>query len=116
MIGQDPEMDIFMRIFNADGSEPEMCGNGIRCVARYAYERGWAPNTRLTVRTLAGIRYPEIIRHNDGPFSVKVDMGEPILERRLIPMQGTGDNVRVKLATSFKEFEITGVSMGNPTA
>ncbi len=53
-VGKDPEMDVFMRIFNSDGSEPEMCGNGIRCLARYAYEHGLTAKKSLAVRTLAG--------------------------------------------------------------
>ncbi len=115
MIGKDSELDIFMRIFNSDGSEPEMCGNGIRCVARYAYEKGLVKDTSLSVRTLAGPRYPVVeLDNNKKVSSVKVDMGEPVLERALIPMQGEGSNVKVSLNTSHGAMEITAVSMGNP--
>jgi len=115
MIGKDSELDIFMRIFNSDGSEPEMCGNGIRCVARYAYEKGLVKDTSLSVRTLAGPRYPVVeLDNNKKVSSVKVDMGEPVLDRALIPMQEEGSNVKVSLDTSHGAMEITAVSMGNP--
>ena len=113
-VGPDQEMDIFMRIFNSDGSEPEMCGNGIRCVARYAYEKGWIAGHNISVKTLAGARYPQVEVSDGVVKSVRVDMGQPVLERRLIPMQGDGPAVRVPLVTSQGEFEITAVSMGNP--
>lgn len=112
--GPDPDFDVFMRIFNSDGSEPEMCGNGIRCVARYAYEYGLVESTRLTVRTLAGPRYPEVILENEQAVSVKVDMGEPILKRELIPVAGKGDITKVQLDIPQATFVATAVSMGNP--
>lgn len=113
-IGKDPDLDIFMRIFNSDGSEPEMCGNGIRCVARYAYENGLVQNTSLSVRTLAGPRYPVVELKDNLVKSIRVDMGTPIMDRKLIPMQGEGSNVKVALATQYGSFQITAVSMGNP--
>jgi diaminopimelate epimerase len=113
-IGLDQEMDIFMRIFNPDGSEPEMCGNAIRCVARYAYEKGWVSHKNISVRTMAGARYPQIETAAGKVISVCVDMGQPVLERKLIPMQGEGPAVKTKLSSETSEFEITAVSMGNP--
>ncbi|HNX92485.1 MAG TPA: diaminopimelate epimerase [Syntrophomonas sp.] len=113
-VGPDEEMDIFMRIFNSDGSEPEMCGNGIRCVARYAYEKGWVKNNNISVRTLAGARYPQIETAAGKSVTVRVDMGQPVLERSLIPMQGEGSTVKVSLPTEQRIFEVTAVSMGNP--
>lgn len=113
-IGKDPELDIFMRIFNSDGSEPEMCGNGIRCVARYAYEKGLVQSTSLSVRTLAGPRYPIVELEGNSVKSICVDMGTPIMDRKLIPMQGEGSNIKVPLATGHGSYEITAVSMGNP--
>jgi diaminopimelate epimerase len=113
-IGKDQDMDVFMRIFNPDGSEPEMCGNAIRCVSKFIYEREWVDNTSFSVRTLAGPRYP-VVKVQDGQVvSVTVDMGEPILSRDLIPMTGTGDPVKVKASTVNGDFELTGLSMGNP--
>jgi len=114
LIGKDKEMDLFMRIFNPDGSEPEMCGNAIRCVARYAYEYGLVDKTEFTVRTLAGIICPEVILVNDKIDSVRVDMGQPLLSRTDIPMLGNGENIGVEIEVADQLFNITGVSMGNP--
>lgn len=114
VIGKDPEMDLFMRIFNSDGSEPEMCGNGIRCVGRYAYEHGWVKKNSMAVRTLAGPIYPTVNLQDGQVVSITVDMGEPILSRELIPMTGSGDTIGIKTGTSFGEVELTAVSMGNP--
>ncbi|MFZ5644473.1 MAG: diaminopimelate epimerase [Bacillota bacterium] len=107
--------DIFMQIFNSDGSEAEMCGNVIRCVARYMYEKGEVRGNSLQIETLAGIIVPEIIDSTKSDFSVRVDMGEPVLERSLIPMEGepgpvVGDPLRVGENT----FTVSAVSMGNP--
>jgi len=115
IIGRDPHHDIFMRIFNPDGSEPEMCGNAIRCVARYAWDVGLVFSPRISVRTLAGPRYPELILEEGRVISVRVDMGEPILERSLIPMLGEpGPVIGEELTTPAGCFRITAVSMGNP--
>lgn len=113
VMGPDKDQDIFMRIFNPDGSEPEMCGNAIRCVARYAYEKGIVNQKSIAVHTLAGIRYPSVIIANDQVKAVRVDMGEPCLIREQIPMAGQGSNhdcIRV----DQQELSLTGVSMGNP--
>jgi len=108
--------DFRMRIFNSDGSEAEMCGNVTRCVARYVYEHGLTEKTKITLETLAGIIIPELIIKEGAIETVRVDMGEPRLERALIPM--TGDDrlqaIGVSLAVSGHTFEATCVSMGNP--
>lgn len=109
--GRDKEMDVFMRIFNSDGSEPEMCGNGIRCAAWYAYEYGLVDINKIGVRTLAGARYPEIL--SDDSSAVRVDMGEPILKPTKIPML-SDSNIAVKIQAEGQDFTVTGVSMGNP--
>ncbi|MEN6462003.1 MAG: diaminopimelate epimerase [Syntrophomonas sp.] len=114
VIGKDIDMDIFMRIFNSDGSEAEMCGNGIRCVAQYAYERNMINHSKISVRTLAGPRYPEIIFAGNRIVAVRVDMGEPILDCPKIPMQCNDGNIGVKVNAAEREFVVTGVSMGNP--
>jgi diaminopimelate epimerase len=113
-IGKDSDMDVFMRIFNSDGSEPEMCGNGIRCVAKYAFEHGLTKKHSLAVKTLAGPRYPEMQVQDGQVVSVRVDMGEPVLERARIPMQGEGSNIQVEVETKSASFRVTAVSMGNP--
>jgi len=114
--GKDQELDIFMRIFNPDGSEPEMCGNAIRCVSKFAWEKGLVSSTKISVRTLAGPRYPEVLLNDKGEVEkVRVDMGEPILERSQIPMLGSpGQVVGEELETQVGRFRVTAVSMGNP--
>lgn len=112
-----PDHDFRFRMFNADGSEGEMCGNGIRCFARYCYDRGLTTTTRFKVETGAGTIIPEIQLGKDGAVAgVRVDMGEPRLKRSLIPM--TGPDVDMVLAEPIdvdgREYRVTGVSMGNP--
>lgn len=86
--------DLRMRIFNPDGSEAEMCGNAIRCVARYVYQRNLVGNRLIKVETMAGLRLPEIITNDQGEFTgVKVDMGEPILDPVQIPMSVINENI-----------------------
>ncbi len=87
-IFKDDQGTVNMRIFNADGSEPEMCGNGLRCVAKYAYLRGLAPQRSFDIKTKAGVMVPEIIMDGDRVAAVKVDMGEPVLDREQIPVLG----------------------------
>ena len=101
-----------MRIFNVDGSEVQMCGNGIRCLAKYIWARGLAPKTKkLEIETLAGIIVPEA---KDG--LVRVDMGTPRLEGREIPVQIDGKVIDYPLEIEGARFSITCVSMGNPHA
>lgn len=106
--------DFMMRIFNADGSEVEMCGNGIRCLAKYIWDRNLSSNNILIIETLAGIMKPE-----KAGEMVKVDMGEPVLEPERIPVnisKGLGGRGIVDhlLKIEDREFRITCVSMGNP--
>jgi diaminopimelate epimerase len=105
--------DFKMLIFNADGSEVEMCGNGIRCFAKYIWDRNISNKTVLDVETLAGIIRPE--RAGD---MVKVDMGEPILEPARIPVNlgGAGPVVDHPVEADGRMFNATFVSMGNPHA
>ena len=107
--------DIQMRIFNSDGSEAEMCGNGIRCAAKYIYEHNMILKDKIRVETLAGIIVPELITEQGSVKSVRVDMGQPRLERSEIPMLGRpGKVVGEPLAAADLTFNITAVSMGNP--
>lgn len=110
--------DFKMRIFNSDGSEAEMCGNGIRCFAKYVYEKGLTDKKQLTVETLAGIKKLELTVKNKTVESVLVDMGEPILQRERIPMLGEPGMVinEILPLDDGARFEITSVSMGNPHA
>ena len=109
--------DIQMRIFNSDGTEAQMCGNGIRCFAKYALENKLISKTIFTVETLAGIITPELIFKDKEISGIKVNMGNPKLKRREIPMIGedtltvVDETLKVNLKQTFK---ITCVSMGNP--
>lgn len=108
--------DFRMRIFNTDGSEAEMCGNGIRCFARHIYDFGLTDKTCFTVETGAGVLVPEIILENGQVTGVKVDMGEPHLLGEEIPVTGF-DGQRVidePLTVDGKTYRMTAVSMGNP--
>lgn len=109
------EADVRMRIINSDGSEAEMCGNAIRCVAKYLYEQGIARKDEIKVETLAGIIVPQIIQKHGAVEAVKVDMGAPRLERAAIPMTGPpGQVVNEPLEVAGQTLYITAVSMGNP--
>ncbi|SMB94549.1 diaminopimelate epimerase [Thermanaeromonas toyohensis ToBE] len=107
--------DLKMRMFNPDGSEAEMCGNGIRCLARLAYEEGLVQGRVIRVETLAGIVVPELILEGDKVSQVRVDMGEPRFFRREIPMLGEGDTaIEAPLEVNGEIWEATCLSMGNP--
>lgn len=112
--------DFKMRIFNPDGSEPEMCGNGIRCAAKFYAERRTAGRVDagfdLKVETLAGLRTVTVARGGDGAVErVTVDMGEPILEPPEIPVRMEGERVIDRpLDVDGERFTVTCVSMGNP--
>ena len=103
--------DFRMRIFNADGSEVEMCGNGIRCFAKYIWDRQLSEKSILEIETAAGIIKPE----KAGDL-VKVDMGVPVLDGRRIPVDLDGLIQDYPLTIEDKTFTITCVSMGNPHA
>ena len=108
--------DFRMRIFNADGSEAEMCGNGIRAFAKFVYERGYTRERELEVETLAGIIRPRLRLRGGKVTQVRVDMGEPRLGRSEIPMKGPDQDrvVGERLRIGGQRYEITAVSMGNP--
>jgi len=106
------DTDISWRIFNSDGSEPQMCGNGIRCFAKYVYEKGIINKKKFTVWTLAGTITPEILDNGE----VRVDMGKPILEAAKVPVlvEDLDCVINYPLDIDETEFNITAVSMGNP--
>lgn len=105
--------DFEMEMYNSDGSLGAMCGNGIRCVAKYVYDYGLTDKTQISVATGSGIKYLDLTVEDGKVVLVKVDMGAPILEPEEIPAKvskATGE----KLTVQGKEYEVTCVSMGNP--
>lgn len=109
--------DFKMQMFNADGSEAEMCGNGIRCVGKFVYDKGLTDKTTISIETLAGIKTLEMTEENGKIKLAKVDMGEPILEPEKIPVKSNEYPVKnLVLKAVDKEFKFTCVSMGNPHA
>ena len=107
--------DFRMRMFNADGSEAEMCGNAIRCVGKYVYDKHLTDKKVLTIETLAGIKVLDMIVENGIVELVTVDMGEPILKPELIPVVFEGEPVTgLKLQVADRTLDFTCVSMGNP--
>lgn len=109
--------DFKMRMFNSDGSEAEMCGNGIRCVGKFVYDKGLTNKTTVKIETLAGIK-TLILNTKDGKVeTARVNMGEPILEAEKIPVISTEKPVKnLELEAENKKFKFTCVSMGNPHA
>ena len=116
-IGPSDVADFRMRIYNADGSEAEMCGNGIRCVAKYVYDHELTSQTTITVETGAGIKTLDLLVENGKVTQVTVDMGEPILAPEEIPVIAEGMRVVDEpILVDGKEWRMTCVSMGNPHA
>ena len=109
--------DFRMNIYNADGSQAEMCGNGIRCVAKYVYDYGLTDKTEISVETLAGIKYLRLQVETGKVASVEVNMGAPILEPKEIPVAvEESPVVNVPVEVKGKIYHMTCVSMGNPHA
>ncbi len=106
--------DIKMRIFNADGSEAEMCGNGIRCFSKYCYENGIVLKPEFKVETLSGIKQIRLTMKGSEVDSIKVDMGKPNWERSAIPMEGQGTCFNETLEVDHELYHVTCLSMGNP--
>lgn len=123
MINPSKQADFEMAMYNADGSRGEMCGNGIRCVAKYVYDYGLTDKTRISVETLGGIKYLDLAVEDGKVALVKVDMGAPELQAEKIPIvmegyeAGTGEEgtvVDAPIEVDGKVYHMTGVSMGNP--
>lgn len=107
--------DFKMAIYNADGSQAEMCGNGIRCVAKFVFDKGLINKENITIETLAGIKQLKLSTENGKVKKVRVDMGEPILEAKKIPVISDKNPViDLQLQAADKTFTATCVSMGNP--
>lgn len=123
MINPSKQADFEMAMYNADGSRGEMCGNGIRCVAKYVYDYGLTDKTQISVETLGGIKYLDLTVEDGKVALVKVDMGAPELQAEKIPIvmegyeSGTGEEgtvVDAPIEVDGKVYHMTGVSMGNP--
>ena len=122
LIKKSKVADFRMQMFNSDGTEAEMCGNGIRCVGKYVYDKGLTDKTTLKIETLAGIKVLNLNLENGKVKTVKVDMGEPILDYKLIPAKNgkiykSKDEIKFyKVNINIEEDlkELTCVSMGNP--
>ncbi len=108
--------DFFMRMFNPDGSEAQMCGNGIRCAAKFAFEKGITSSNPVRVDTLAGIKTIDLTISGGIVSAARVDMGAPWLERSEIPvtLPGEGPVIAEPLAVNDRTLAVTCVSMGNP--
>ncbi len=117
LICKSKTSDFKMRMFNADGSEAQMCGNGIRCVGKFVYDKGLTSKTEITVETLAGVKKLKLQVEEGKVQTVEVDMGEPILEPERIPVISDEYPVKnLKLQAEGKKFTFTCVSVGNPHA
>ncbi|MGN0333117.1 MAG: diaminopimelate epimerase [Lachnospiraceae bacterium] len=118
MINPSEKADFEMEMYNADGSRGEMCGNGIRCVGKYVYDYGLTDKTRISVETLGGIKYLDLIVEDNKVKYVKVNMGTPGLDPECIPIvmeDAKAESViNEPIIVDGKEYHMTGVSMGNP--
>ncbi len=113
LIKPSDRADAFMDLYNADGSRAMMCGNGIRCVGKYVYERGICRRDVLKIDTLSGVKTLYLTVENGIVTAVKVNMGAPILEPAKIPTT-LPSNLKQKIQANGTEYEVTAVSMGNP--
>lgn len=115
LINSSDIADFEMEMYNADGSRSEMCGNGIRCVGKYVYDYGLTDKTQISIETLAGIKYLELMAEDGKVRQVRVNMGSPVLKPEGIPIALKGENViDVPIMAGESEYRMTGVGMGNP--
>ncbi len=114
LVSDSKVADAKMEIFNSDGSEAEMCGNGIRCFAKYCYENNIVPRQEFRVETLSGIKNVWLSIKSKEVTAVKVDMGIPNWQRNLIPMVGQGTYINEILTVNGKDYKVTCLSIGNP--
>jgi diaminopimelate epimerase len=115
-IAPSPEADFFMDYYNAEGEPAEMCGNGIRCLAKYVFDRGLTAETELDVLTRAGLKHLVLDAREGAVRTVTVDMGPPAFERKAIPMAGepTDTFIGQEFEVDGRTFTATALSMGNP--
>lgn len=117
LICPSDKADFRMAMYNLDGSEGKMCGNGVRCIAKYVYDHHLTDKTRISLETLGGIKYLDLNIKNGKVETVVVDMGEPVLTPEDIPVSVSGDQaVNIPLEVDGKVWYMTCISMGNPHA
>lgn len=117
LIHPSEKADFRMAMYNADGSEGKMCGNGVRCIAKYVYDNGLTDKTRISLETLGGIKYLDLTVENGRVSMVKVDMGEPVLTAKEIPVIHEKEQVvNEPMEVLGQVWNVTCVSMGNPHA
>lgn len=117
LICPSDKADFRMAMYNLDGSEGKMCGNGVRCIAKYVYDHHLTDKTRISLETLGGIKYLDLNIKDGKVETVVVDMGEPVLTPKNIPVTVSGDQaVNVPLEVDGKVWYMTCISMGNPHA
>lgn len=117
LICPSEKADFAMKMYNADGSEGAMCGNGVRCIAKYVYEYGLTQEKTISLETKAGIKYLDLTVQEGKVTSVKVNMGHPILKAEAIPVRSQNEQVVDEpILVDGKEYRMTAVSMGNPHA
>ena len=115
LINASSVADFEMEMYNADGSRGEMCGNGIRCVAKYVYDYGLTDQTHISVETLGGIKYLDLTVEEGRVRQVRVDMGRPMLCPKEIPVIANGESViDMPIEVDDTEYRMTAVGMGNP--
>ena len=117
LIKSSSKADFFMEMYNADGSQGKMCGNGIRCVGKFVYDNGLTDKTTVAIDTLSGIKILELKLENGKVASAKVNMGSPILKAKDIPVISAKEKVIAEdIQICGKQYSVTCVSMGNPHA
>lgn len=117
LIRPSDKADFMMDMYNNDGSSGKMCGNGIRCVAKYVYDKGLTDKTKLKIETLSGIKDLELTVEDGKVKSVTVDMGEPVLKADLIPVISDKEQlINEPVEIGGRVYHITCISMGNPHA
>lgn len=116
-INPSDQADFEMEMYNADGSRAEMCGNGIRCVAKYVYDKGLTSKSEISIASAGIIKYLKLSADQGQVTRVRVNMGSPILTPSLIPVEAEGEQaVNVPIQVDGREYRMTCVSMGNPHA
>lgn len=117
LIKKGTKADFEMVMYNADGSRAEMCGNAIRCVAKYVWDKGYTKKTEFSIESMGAVKYITVEVENDTVIGARVDMGAPILDSADIPVIDTEKRtVSKKITVGSREFDMTCVSMGNPHA